>query len=220
MTANKQHALPLVRAAAIEPSVCRRTALAIAAAADDAGGTLAASMSALASLVGLSTAQVRKHVHALIAMGVIEVTANAHGGAPGTVPHYRFNELRLRALAQQSGRTSDLFEAIPIPRMSFMSEDEAGERQHMAIELHGRPGQRFVKFFLQSTQGDVPYGWAPLQILLMPCLTVGSWTGWLNPDAGAPEGCLSVCTFPETVEELRHWAQSAALGRVESTETA
>lgn len=220
MSADKQTALTLVRAAQIEPVATRRTALAMAASADETGGTIAASMSVLARLVGLSTSQVRKQVHALVTMGVIEVTANAHGGAPGAVPHYRFNKLRLRALAQRPGGTTDLFEDAPPPRMSFVAEDEAGGRRRMAVELHGRPGKRTVRFYLESHQGDIAYGWAQLKVLMLPCLAAGSWTGWLNPDAGSPEGCLSVCTSPETVEELRHWAQSAALGRVESTETA
>ena len=75
MSADKQTALTLVRAAQIEPDATRRTALAMAASADETGGTIAASMSVLARLVGLSTSQVRKQVHALVTMGVIEVTA-------------------------------------------------------------------------------------------------------------------------------------------------
>lgn len=216
MSVIQQSALPLVSAAHIDPVATRRTALAMAAAADEAGGTLKASMSALGRLVGLSTSQVRKQVHALVTMGVLEVTANAHGGAPGAVPHYRFNVWRLYALAQQAGRTSDLFETAPAPRMSFMAEDEAGNSQQMAIELHGQPGKRTVRFYLEGQHGEVTYGWAPLKVLLLPWQAPGSWTGWLNPDAGAPEGCLSVCALPETAEKLQRWAQSAALGRIES----
>ena len=111
--------LPLVQGAAIEPAACLRTALAMAELHDVNNGVLKASMASLADLVGLSTPQVRKHVHALISLGVLEVTANAHGGAPGAVPHYRFNVLRLHALGQQLGRTPDMFQAPVVARKRF-----------------------------------------------------------------------------------------------------
>lgn len=216
MTHHFEPVLPLVRAAGIEPAGCLRAALAMAELHDANGGLLKASMASLGALAGLSKQQVRKHVHALISLGVLEVTANAHGGAPGAVPHYRFNVLRLRALAQQPGSTSDLFEAAPVPRVSFVAADGAGGRHCMALELHGRPGKRTIQFYLESEHGDIPYGWAQLKVLMLPCPAAGSWTGWLNPEAGAPEGCVSVYTPPETVEELQRWAQAAALGRTES----
>ena len=49
MNLTHQPILPLLRSVAIEPAACRRTALAMAAAADSAGGTLAASMATFRS---------------------------------------------------------------------------------------------------------------------------------------------------------------------------
>lgn len=221
MTHHFEPVLPLVRAAAIEPIPCLRTALAMAELHDMNGGVLKASMASLAALSGLSKQQVRKHVHALITMGVLEVTANAHGGAPGAVPYYRFNPCRLRSLAQRAGQTADLFSVeSPPPRMRFFAEDTEDVRQQMAIELHGRPGYRSVHFFLDSTGGDIAYGWTPITSLLRPPMSKGAWTGWLNPQAGSPTWALPVLASPQTIEKLRQWSQSAALGRVESIETA
>lgn len=217
MTEHFEPVLPLVRAAAIEPAACRRVAFALAEAQDNSiKGMFSVPMAGIAAWTELSKGQARKHVHALLKMGVLIVLANANGGDPGAWPVYQFNAPRLRALAQQSGRTSDLFEATPIPRMSFMAEDEAGERQYMAIELYGRPGQRTVRFFLESPKGDIAYGWTRLQALLLPVLAKGSWTGWLNPETEAPDWALPVFVSPETVEALQQWAQDNALGRIES----
>ena len=218
MTQKIQPVAPLVLAAGIEPPACRTVALALAELQDHCGASFAASMQQLAGVVGLSKVQTRKHVHALIAMGALKVTANAHGGAPGMVPHYRFDALRLRALAQQSGKTPDLFHSAPAPRMRFFAadgEDAEYARQRMAVELHGRAGHRFVCFFQESAQGDIGYGRAPLQALMLPPFAKGAWTGWLNPQAGAPDWACSVYTFPETVEKLQQWAQDIALGRTE-----
>lgn len=216
MTAIVESVSRLVRALDIKPASCRHTALVLAGAQDDEHGVFAATMADIAAWTGLSKCQVRKHVHSLISLGVLRVVANAHGGSPLHAPQYQFVASRLRDFAHQMGATPDLFDAAQKPRMSFLAEDESGERHNMAIELHGQPGRRTVRFFLQGAQGDVTYGWAPLQVLLQPCLSAGSWTGWLNPESCAPDGCLSVRAFPETVEKLQRWAQAAALGRTES----
>lgn len=213
-----QPVAPLVLAAGLEPLACRTVALALAELQDHCGASFAASMQQLAGVVGLSKVQTRKHVHALIAMGALKVTANAHGGAPGMVPHYRFDAMRLRALAQQFGKTPDLFNAIPVPRMRFFAadrEDAEYARQRMAMELHGRAGARSIRFFHESAQGDIGYGHAPLQVLMLPPCAKGAWSGWLNPQPGAPDWASRVYTFPETVEKLRQWAQEMALGRSE-----
>lgn len=220
MSPDFQAVTPLVHAAEIRPAMRRFVALAISHVYDANAGHIAASMAQLAAMVSMSKAQVRRHVHALVTLGVLEVTANAHGGAPRALPHYRFNLLRLRALAQQTGRTSDLFHAAPAPRTSFFGEDVEDVRQQMTLELRGKPGNRTIHFSLDSPKGDIPYGWTPLRILLLPPNVAGSWNGWLNPETGAPSWALPIFTFPETVERLRQWAQSVALGRIESIETA
>lgn len=218
MNQQVQPIIPLVLAAGIEPPACRTVALALADLQDHCGASFAASMQQLAGVVGLSKVQTRKHVHTLTSMGVLKVTANAHGGAPGMVPHYRFDALRLRALAQQSGKTPDLFHSAPAPRMRFFAadgEDAEYARQRMAIELHGRPGDRSIRFFLESSQGEIGYGCAPLRVLMSPPFAKGAWSGWLNPQPGAPDWARRVYTFPETVEKLQQWAQDIALGRTE-----
>lgn len=209
---------PLVLAAGIEPLACKTVALALADLQDHCGASFAASMQQLAGVVGLSKVQTRKHVHTLTFMGVLKVTANAHGGAPGLVPHYRFDASRLRELAQQPGKTPDLFDAAPVPRIRFFAadgEDAEFARQRMAMELHGRAGKRSIRFFQESAQGDIGYGHAPLQILMLPPFAKGAWSGWLNPQPGAPDWAHRVYTFPETVEKLQQWAQDTALGRTE-----
>lgn len=208
--------LPLVQGAAIEPAACLRTALAMAELHDVNNGVLKASMASLADLVGLSTPQVRKHVHALISLGVLEVTANAHGGAPVAVPHYRFNVLRLHALGQQLGRTPDMFQTPVVARKRFDATDEAGHHAYMILEMRGQPGMRIARFVRTTQRGDVLYGQAPLQALLLPGFAKGAWTGWLNPHEGSPNWAEPVFAPPETIESLRQWAQQIALGRVES----
>ncbi len=219
MTEQFEPVLPLVRAAAIEPVACRRVALVLALEQDSNGGSLSASMASLSSLVGMSPGQTRKHVHALVAMDVLQVLANANGGSPQALPQYRFNALRLRALAEQPGKTHDLFHSSPVPRTRFFAadgEDSEDARLGMAMELHGRAGDRSIRFFRESPQGDIAYGWAPLQMLMRPLMAKGAWTGWLNPEAGAPVWALSVYTFPEIAERLQRWAQEIALGRSEA----
>lgn len=209
--------LPLVRSVAIEPAVCRRTALAMAAAADSAGGTLAASMATLARLVGLSITQVRHHVHALVTTGVIEVTANAHGGAPGAVPHYRFNRTRLQALATHAGSSVDLFDLAQecVGGFRFLSEGGAP----MVARLIGQPGQRRVQFFRETATGLRDYGQVALAHVLRPWRwrwqQEGSWDTVLYPVVEL-EDDFPEEIFPGEFEKLQQWAQAAALGRTES----
>ena len=207
--------LPLLRSVAIEPAACRRTALAMAAAADSAGGTLAASMATLAQLVGLSTTQVRHHVHALVAVGVIEVIANAHGGAPGAVPHYRFNLNRLRVMATHAGHSADLFdhgEALAVSHR-FVSEGGAA----MVAQLVGQPGQRYVQFYRDAPDGLRDYGRVALAHVLRPWRwrQEGSWDTVLYPVVELEDDYPEEI-FPGEFEKLQQWAQATALGRIES----
>lgn len=212
-----QPILPLVRAVAIEPAICRRTALAMAAVADDAGGILAASMASIGRLVGMSTRQVRKHVHALITMGVLEVVANAHGGAPGTVPHYRFNLARLQAMATHTGHSADLFDPAQDNRPGFRFLSEGGS--HMVAQLVGEPGLRFVQFH-KDVAGELrDYGQVPLAYLLRPWRwrwqQEGAWDAVLYPVVDHEDEFVEEI-FPGEFEKLQQWAQATALGRTES----
>ena len=217
MSTMSEPVLPLVQMAAIEPAVCRRVALALAKAHDRNDGAFQASMATLASWVGLSAGQTLKHVHALISLGVLQVLANGNGGAAKAPPLYRFDMLRLRALANQPGRTPDLFNVTPPPRLRFYAVDAQGTLAQMAIELHGRPGHRSVRFIRENRQGDTPYGMTHLQALLLPVYAKGAWTGQLLPGPGAPSWAHPVTVDRETQLELRLWAQDTALGRIETT---
>ena len=219
MTHHFEPVLPLVRAAGIEPAGCLRAALAMAELHDANGGLLKASMASLGALAGLSTQQVRKHVHSLIKRGLLEVTANAHGGAPGSVPHYRFNLPLLRAQALQLGQTPDMFSVSAPPRLRFYAVAAQDLLLQMAIELRGQPGHRTVHFFWETNRGDVAYGWGPLQALLAPSFCKGAWTGQLHPHPGAIAGAGPVSVDAETSDVLRRWAQDVALGRAESEQS-
>ena len=215
MTEQFEPVLALVCAASIKPSARRRVALVMAALQDKTGGDdFIAPIEQMAATLGISKGQAQKHVDALIAMGVVVKTNKPHSGSPADFPIYRFNVPRLRALEQRPECTGDLF-SRPLRRY-FLADDETDLYQLMAMELHGQPGQRCVQFFLDSNQGDVAYGWGPLQMLLLPSFAKGAWTGQLNPQHGAPAWAHSVNTAPETMEELRLWAQDVALGRAES----
>ena len=216
MSTTPESVLPLVQMAAIEPAVCRRTALVLAVAQDRNGGSFQASMATLAGWVGKSPGQTRKHVHALITMGVLQVLANANGGSSNALPLYRFDPLRLRALAHQPGQTSDLFNTAPPPRQRFYAVDTQNTLMQMAIELHGRPGQRAVRFCWETKQGEIPYGMTHLQALLLPSFAKGAWTGQLLPQPGAPEWAHPAAVDRETQQGLQVWAQDIALGRMES----
>lgn len=65
--------------------------LALADHADDEGGRCYPSMRRLAAHTSLSEAQVRRHVHALIALGLVEVVGNSGGGGRGSTRRYRLN---------------------------------------------------------------------------------------------------------------------------------
>lgn len=218
MNATFQPVLALVRAVAIEPAVCKRTAMVMADLHDINGGLLKASMASLAALAGLSTPQVRKHVHALIALGVLEVTANAHGGAPGAVPHYRFNLTRLQAMATHAGHSADLFDFAQqrAPTHRFLSHGGA----QMVAQLIGRPGQRQVQFYREAPQGLRDYGQVPLSMVLRPWRVEGGWEAAVFPVVEHDDDNFQEEIHPGEYEKLQQWAQTAALGRTESVVTA
>lgn len=207
---------PLVCAAEIGPAMRRRVALVLAAIQDPEGPNFSASLGTQSSFVGLPPDEIQEHVAALAALGVLEVAFRSDCGSPAPLPSYHFNEARLRSLAQQQGRTEDLFSELPAPCMPFLAEDAKGGKCQMSMELRGRPGRRTVHFFLEGHHGDVPYGWGYLRMLLLPSFAKGAWTGSLNPDQRAPAWAKSVATPRETIEELRQWSQVLALGRPES----
>lgn len=51
-------------------------------------GLLNPSIAKIAAACGLTPSQVKRHLHALKADGLLSVTANANGGKPGQTPHY------------------------------------------------------------------------------------------------------------------------------------
>lgn len=54
-------------------------------------GLLNPSIATIAAACGLTPSQVKRHLHALKADGLLSVTANANGGRPGQTPHYRLH---------------------------------------------------------------------------------------------------------------------------------
>ena len=208
---------PLVRAAAIEPAMRSRVALVLAALQDRHGPNFPASLGRQAELVGLDPEVIRTHVKALVELGVLEVTFNPNCKSPAPLPGYQFNKFALRSLAQSQCPEADMFDAGLPPRLPFLAVDADGASQLMALELHGQPGQRIVRFVLESRRGDIPYGQGPLRMLLLPSIAEGAWTGELNPSPGSPAWASPVHTCSETAEDLRQWAQETALGHPEGS---
>lgn len=97
---------PLVEVAGITPNGRCRVALALADLHDEFSGVIQVTMASIASRAGLSSVQARKHVHALIADGILRVVGNACGGAPGVAPQYAFNR---RTLEQMFAKNPDFF---------------------------------------------------------------------------------------------------------------
>src|SRR4051794_30113354 len=87
-----------VWAANIAPPSRKMVALLMAELHDSNNGLIEVSMRMLATQAGISANQARTHVHALVADGVLAVTANSHGGAPSQLPRYRFFCDRLAVL--------------------------------------------------------------------------------------------------------------------------
>lgn len=79
----------------IQPAGRKLVALKLADHCSDTGGSLFVGMTSIARDCGVSRSQAQRHVHALVDAGLLSVTANAAGGARGTVPHYRLHVERL-----------------------------------------------------------------------------------------------------------------------------
>lgn len=75
------------------------------------GGRLFMSLATIARAVGISRCQAQRYVRSLIEDGIVVVTANAAGGSPTAVPHYRILIDRLPELstdgADDTGSTGD-----------------------------------------------------------------------------------------------------------------
>ncbi|MFT3815248.1 MAG: hypothetical protein QM740_18020 [Acidovorax sp.] len=207
--------MPLLRSLAIKPAGRYRVALALADLHDSHGGEFSATMAQIATAAGLSKVQARKHVHALIVEGLLAIAGNAFGGVPGTGPSYIFNWGLLEHLA---ACTPDLFAEA---RAKITAEPDDAYRltvngvQFLAC-LVGAPGSRRVVFW--RVDGErAKYGDVPLNVLLRDARVRGAWHCHLLPngDADAPFEQMFRLTSQE-VEQLATWAQSAALGRVES----
>lgn len=145
---------------------------------------LAASVGRLAAAAGLSKAQARKHVHALIADGLVLVIGNAFGGAPGSGPTYTLNS---RLLAHLADSNPDLF-AEPGVEIgvghSHSYRFEADGVQFLAC-LMGRPSARRVVFWrVDGPQAN--YGDVPLRTLLTDSRVQGGWHCHLLPN-GDPD---------------------------------
>lgn len=92
----------------LTPPSLKLTALALADWSDDDGGSLYPSMSAIAKKVGVSRCQAQRLVQSLKADGLLSVVANAHGGAPGDVPHYRLHLDRFSTLTGSASATGSV----------------------------------------------------------------------------------------------------------------
>lgn len=208
--------VPLVHAAAFEPAGRQRVALVLAQMHDGGGGIVRATMGHIASRAGLSKVQARKHVHALISDGVLQVVGNAHGGAPGAAPHYRFSTARLQAMPMRVGHTADMFELAQhvCPECCIVSEGGA----QLVAQLVGPPGLRRVQFYRVASEGLRDYGQVPLSNVLSPwrLQQEGSWDAALYPMVELEDDYPEEI-FPGEFEKLQQWAQAVALGRIESS---
>lgn len=211
--------LPLLRALAIKPAGRQRVALALAGLHDSSYGEFSATMAQIAAAAGLSKVQARKHVHALIAEGLLAVVGNAFGGTPGAGPSYTFNRAVLEHLA---ACTPDLFAeqqaGLPVELEDAYRFTVDGA-QFLAV-LVGEPGARRVVFWRVDGQ-RASYGDVPMQVLLRDLRVRGCWHCHLLPngEADVPREEMFELSLEE-VDRLKTWAQNAALGRVESLVTA
>jgi len=209
----------LVRSLEIAPAGRYRVAQVLAQMQDVHGGTFRATMGRIAAAAKLSPVQARKHVHALIADGLLAVVGNASGGAPGAGSSYAFNQGLLERLV---ACTPDLFSE---PRAGLTTEpDDAycftvNGARFLAV-LVGMPGARCVVFWRVDGE-HANYGDVPLKVLLCDPRSRGGWHCHISPhgDPDVPYEQMFRLTR-EDVALLANWAQNAALGRVESLTTA
>ncbi len=96
-------AVDAVLRSGITPASLRLVAVVMADAFNEKTGRLCVSIRFVAERANVGERQARRSVRSLIEQGFLIVTANAAGGAPGAVPHYRLNLEKLIA----SGPTGD-----------------------------------------------------------------------------------------------------------------
>lgn len=211
---------PIVMAAGLSPKGRCRVAIALAELHDTSERGVTATMAAIAELASLSTTQARRHVRALVSIGLLRVVRNAYGGQPGVAPEYAFNR---GVLTQMAERNLDLFLRLDQEHTAPISDGypfQAGGLQFVAF-LVGNPGTRRVVFWRVEGELRKSYGDVQLAVLLRDYRVRGAWHGYLaiNGDEDAPIETMVGLT-PGEITALAAWAQAAALGRTESVETA
>lgn len=211
---------PLVAVAGITPNGRCRVAIALADLHDEFAGFIQVTMASIADRAGLSSVQARKHVHALIADGILGVVRNPHGGGPGVAPEYAFNR---RTLEQMFAKNPDFFAVVadePAIPNSEAYRFSAGGADFLAF-LVGEPGSRRVEFWRVDGGPRISYGDVLLSVLLRDYRVRNAWHGHLaiHGNEEAPIETMVELPLPE-IAALAAWAQTTALGRVESIETA
>ncbi|MBI5461329.1 MAG: helix-turn-helix domain-containing protein [Gammaproteobacteria bacterium] len=91
------------------------TLLALADWANDQGGSVHPSMTAIARKLRVSESQARRVVHELIDAGWLHVVGNETGGAPGSTRHYRIDIERLRDTPIADATRTTGIHATPTP---------------------------------------------------------------------------------------------------------
>ena len=107
-------AIRIVWEAQLKPTAIKLLVLALADWCDDSGGRLFPSMAAVGLKIGVSRSQAQRLMRTLIEAELLTVVGNAHGGKPGTTPHYQLNLDRIAVLPKtgSAGATGST-DAIP-----------------------------------------------------------------------------------------------------------
>lgn len=206
----------LVQAIAVTPAGRRRVALVLAGMHDARQGMFSATMDQIATAADLSKAQTRKHVHALVAEGLLAASGSVFGGTRGEGPSYVFN---LSLLKQLAARTPDLFDEGGM-ESSDAYRFEVGSAQFLAC-LVGLPGSRRVVFWRVDNEQRVSFGDVALRTLLCDPRSRGGWHFHITPQGNPDVPYEQVFGLSsDQGAALAAWAQNTALGRVESLVTA
>lgn len=207
---------PLVAVAGITPHGRCRVALALADLHDEFAGVIRVTMASIASRAALSSVQARKHVHALIADGILRVVGNACGGAPGVAPQYAFNR---RTLEQMFAKNPDFFGSAadqPTIPNGEAYQFSAGGADFLAF-LVGEPGSRRVEFWRVDGGPRISYGDVPLRVLLRDQRVRTAWHAHLAIHGNEEAPIETMVELPlHEIAALAAWAQASALGRTES----
>jgi hypothetical protein len=91
-------ATAVVWKASVKPAPKKLVLLALADCLNDDTGQLNPSMRKIAAMASCSKSQAQRHVHALVADGLVTVVANSAGGRPGATPRYALDMQRIEAL--------------------------------------------------------------------------------------------------------------------------